>query len=50
LRSACAAVEALARQRPIGAQIAAEVGVSAATVCRILKRLGFHRRSAVERA
>ena len=34
----CAAVEGLRRRRYTGAQIAAEVGVSAATVSRILKR------------
>src|SRR5258708_6356427 len=39
----CAAVEALRRQRHTGAQIAAEVGVSAATVSRVLKRLGLNR-------
>jgi transposase InsO family protein len=38
------------RQRHIGAQIAAEVGVSFATVSRILKRLGLHRLSALEPA
>jgi transposase InsO family protein len=48
--AACAAVEALRRQRHIGAQIAAEVGVSAATVSRILKRLGLNRLSALEPA
>src|SRR2546421_10092412 len=37
----CAAVEVLRRQRHTGKQIAAEVGVSAATVSRILRRLGF---------
>ena len=36
----CAAVEALRRQRHTGAQIAAEVGVSAATVSRILQTAG----------
>ena len=46
----CAAVEALRRQRHTGAQIAAEVGVSAATVSRILKRLGLNRLSALEPA
>src|SRR5277367_1464035 len=39
----CAAVEALRRQRHTGKQIAAEVGVSAATVSRILRRLGLNR-------
>ena len=37
----CAAVEALRRQRHTGKQIAAEVGVSPATVSRILRRLGL---------
>jgi Homeodomain-like domain len=46
----CAAVEALRRQRHTGAQIAAEVGVSAATVSRILKRRGLNRLSALEPA
>ena len=40
----------LRRQRHIGAQIAAEVGVSVATVSRILKRLGLNRLSALEPA
>jgi len=44
----CAAVEALRRQRHTGNQIAAEVGVSAATVSRILRRLGLNRLSALE--
>src|SRR5229473_6326392 len=44
----CAAVEALRRQRHTGKQIAAEVGVSAATVSRILRRLGLNRLSALE--
>ena len=46
----CAAVEALRRQRHTGEQIAGEVGVSAATVSRILKRLGLNRLSALEPA
>ena len=46
----CAAVEALRRQRHTGAQIGAEVGVSPATVSRILKRLGLNRLSALEPA
>lgn len=46
----CAAVEALRRQRYTGAQIAAEVGVSPATVSRILKRLGLNRLSALKPA
>ena len=39
----CAAVETLRRQRHTGKQIAAEVGVSPATVSRILRRLGISR-------
>src|ERR1700723_2921428 len=46
----CAAVEALRRQRHTGKQIAAEVGVSAATVSRILRRLGLNRLSVLEPA
>jgi len=46
----CAAVEGLRRQRYTGKQIAAEVGVSAASVSRILKRLGLNRLSALEPA
>ena len=46
----CAAVEALRRQRHTGEHIAAEVGVSPATVSRILKRLGLNRLSALEPA
>jgi transposase InsO family protein len=46
----CAAVEMLRRARHTGAQIAAEVGVSPATVSRILKRLGLNRLSALEPA
>jgi transposase InsO family protein len=46
----CAAVEALRRQRHTGKHIAAEVGVSAATVSRILRRLGINRLSALEPA
>jgi len=46
----CARVEALRRQRCTGKQIAAEVGVSAATVSRILKRLGLNRLAALEPA
>jgi transposase InsO family protein len=48
--AACAAVEALRRQRYTGKQIAAEIGVSAATVSRILQRLGLNRLSALEPA
>jgi transposase InsO family protein len=43
-------VEALRRQRWIGKQIAAEVGVSPATVSRILRRLGLNRIAALEPA
>ncbi len=46
----CVAVEALRRQRHTGDEIAAEVGVSPATVSRILKRLGLNRLSALEPA
>jgi transposase InsO family protein len=45
-----AAVEGLRRQRHTGAQIAAEVGVSPATVSRILRRLGLNRLSALDPA
>jgi transposase InsO family protein len=43
-------VEALRRQRWTGKQIAVEVGVSPATVSRILKRLGLNRLAALEPA
>jgi transposase InsO family protein len=46
----CTAIEALRRERHIGKQIAAEVGVSPATVSRILRRLGLNRLSALEPA
>jgi transposase InsO family protein len=46
----CAAVEALRRQRYTGKQIAAEVGVSPATVSRILRRLGLNRMRDLEPA
>jgi len=46
----CAAIEALRRQRHTGKQIAAEVGVSPATVSRVLRRLGLNRLSALEPA
>src|SRR5262245_46892223 len=48
--AACAAIEALRRQRYTGKQIAAEVGVSPATVSRVLRRLGLSRLSALEPA
>ncbi len=43
-------VEALRRQRRTGKQIAAELGLSPATVSRILQRLGLNRISALEPA
>ena len=46
----CAAVEALRRQRYTGRQIAAEIGISPATVSRILQRLGLNKLSALEPA
>ena len=46
----CAAIEVLRRQRYTGKQIAAEVGVSPATVSRVLRRLGLNRLSALEPA
>ena len=46
----CAAVEALRRQRYTGQQIADELGISPATVSRILRRLGLNRLSALEPA
>jgi hypothetical protein len=46
----CAGIEGLRRHRHTGEQIAAEVGVSAATVSRVLKRLGLNRLSALEPA
>ena len=46
----CAVVEVLRRQRYTGKQIAAEVGVSPATVSRILQRLGINKLSALEPA
>ncbi len=46
----CAAVEALRRRRFTAKQIAVEVGVSAATVSGILRRLGLNRLSALEPA
>lgn len=45
-----AQIEALRRQRWTGKQIAAETGVSPATVSRILKRLGLNRIAALEPA
>ena len=46
----CAAIEALRRQRYTGKHIATEVGVSPATVSRVLRRLGLNRLSALEPA
>jgi transposase InsO family protein len=46
----CAAVEALRRQRYTGKQIAGELGISPATVSRILRRLGLNRLAALEPA
>jgi transposase InsO family protein len=43
-------IEALRRQRLTGKAIAAETGVSAATVSRVLKRLGLNKLSALELA
>jgi transposase InsO family protein len=43
-------VEAFRRQRWTGKQIAAEVGISSATVSRILRRLGLNRIAALEPA
>jgi transposase len=45
-----AAIENLRRQRRTGKQIAAEAGVSPATVSRILRRLGLNRLSTLEPA
>src|SRR5215468_1365280 len=46
----CATVEALRRQRFTGKEIAAQVGISPATVSRILHRLGLNRLAALEPA
>src|SRR6201999_3803082 len=46
----CATVEAFRRQRYTGKQIAAEVGISPATVSRILQRLGLNRLAALDQA
>src|SRR5689334_14685331 len=43
----CTAVEGLRRQRYTGKQIAAELGISPATVSRILRRLGLNRLQAL---
>jgi transposase InsO family protein/transposase-like protein len=49
-QATCEAIEVLRRQRYTGKQIAAEVGVSPATVCRVLKRRGLNKLSALEPA
>jgi len=49
-RATCAAVEALRRQRYTGRQIARELGISEATVSRILCRRGLNNLSALEPA
>jgi transposase InsO family protein len=46
----CVAVEALRRQRHTGKHIAAKLGMSAATVSRILRRLGLNRMRDLEPA
>jgi homeodomain-containing protein len=46
----CAAIETLRRQRYTGKEIAAKVGISPATVSRILQRLGLNKLSALEPA
>ncbi|MDK1493590.1 helix-turn-helix domain-containing protein [Sinorhizobium sp. 7-81] len=45
-----AAIERLRRQRWAGKQIAAETGISPATVSRVLRRLGLNKISALEPA
>ncbi len=49
-QATCDAIEALRRARHTGKQIAAEVGVSPATVCRVLKRRGLNKLSSLELA
>ena len=49
-QATCDAIEVLRRQRHTGEQIAAEVGVSPATVCRVLKRRGLNKLRALEPA
>lgn len=46
----CTAIEAMRRQRYIGKQIAAEVGVCPATVSRVLQRLGLNKLASLEPA
>jgi transposase InsO family protein len=50
LPATCAAVEVLRRQRYTGKRIAAELGISSATVSRILRRLGLNRMRDLEPA
>jgi transposase InsO family protein len=47
-QAACAAIEAGRRQRCTGKQIAIKVGVSPATVSRVLRRLGLNKLAALE--
>jgi transposase InsO family protein len=49
-QATCEAIEILRRQRYTGAQIAAKLGVSPATVSRILKRRGLNKLSALDPA
>ena len=49
-QATCDTIEVLRRQRHTGKQIAAEVGISPATVCRVLKRRGLNKLSALEPA
>jgi transposase InsO family protein len=49
-QATCDAVEALRRQRYTGTQIARQLGVSAATVSRVLRRRGLNKLSALEPA
>ena len=50
LPDTCAAIEALRRLRHTGKHIAAELGVSSATVSRVLRRLGLNTLKALEPA
>ena len=49
-QATCAVIEILRRQRYTGKQIAAEVGVSPATVSRVLQRLGLSKLASLEPA
>jgi transposase InsO family protein len=49
-QATCTAVEILRRRRYTGRQIAVELGISPATVSRILRRLGLNRLAALEPA